>query len=165
MRNTWRIVGWVAVALVIAAAYAGYRIAFGKPFTINQLANRQALIILMKNPELSTQVGIADGTIFDWHSGKLAAVGVKKRDDDYALFEGFERQLKAFDRAKLDRQDQLTYDILLDQYETALSFKRFDWLSSEGLYPIAPMWGFRFSCRSFLETEHVVRTRRPPETT
>ncbi len=160
MRNTWRIVGWVAVALVIAAAYAGYRIAFGKPFTINQLANRQALIILMKNPELSTQVGIADGTIFDWHSGKLAAVGVKKRDDDYALFEGFERQLKAFDRAKLDRQDQLTYDILLDQYDTALSFKRFDWLSSEGLYPIAPMWGLQVQLPSFLETEHVVKNAK-----
>ena len=157
MRTAWRVVGWAAVALILAAAYAAYRVGFGKPFTINQLANRQSLIILAKNPELATEVGIADGTVIDWYSGKLAAVGIKKRDDDYALLQGFEAELKEFDRASLDRQDQLTYDILLDQYDTALSFKRFDWLSSEGLYPIAPMWGVQVQLPTFLETEHIVR--------
>jgi len=68
--------------------------------------------------------------------------GVKKRDDDYATTERFIREVQAFDRGSLDPQDRLTYDILLDQYQTVLSFKRFDWLSSEGLYPIAPTWGY-----------------------
>jgi uncharacterized protein (DUF885 family) len=134
-----------------------YRIAFGKPFTINQLANRQAFLFLVKNPELFTQVGIADGTIFDRHSGKLAAVGVKKRDDDYAQARSFLGEVKEFDRSKLDAQDRITYDIMLDQWTTALSFQRFDWLSSEGLYPIAPMWGTQIQLPNFLETQHVVK--------
>jgi len=160
MKRIWKVLSWIGVALLLAAGYSAYRIGFGKPFTINELANRQALLYLVDNPELFTQVGIVDGTIFDWHSGKLAAVGVKKRDDDYAAAERFERQVKEFDRDKLDRQDRLTYDILLDQYETALSFKRFDWLSSEGLYPIAPMWGTEVQLPIFLETQHVVKNTK-----
>jgi uncharacterized protein (DUF885 family) len=156
MKKVWKVLGWIGLAVLLVGAYSVYRIGFGKPFTMNQLANRQALLFLVGNPELFTQVGIVDGTIFDWHSGKLAAVGVKKRDDDYATAERFVRQVKEFDRAKLGLQDQLTYDILLDQWDTALSFKRFDWLSSEGLYPIAPMWGTQVQLPTFLETQHVV---------
>jgi uncharacterized protein (DUF885 family) len=160
MKRTLKVLGWIGLALLVVAAYAGYRIAFGKPFTINQLANRQALIFLLQNPELATQVGIADGTVFDWYSGKLSPVGVKKRDDDYAMDERFIRQVKEFDRAKLGRQDQITYDVLLDQYETMLSFKRFGWISSEGLYPIAPMWGVQVQLPSFLQTQHIVRNEK-----
>src|SRR5258708_7362500 len=156
MRTFWKILRWTGLAVLLVAGYAGYRIGFGKPFTINELANRQAFLWLGKNPEVFTQVGVVDGTILDWHSGKLAAVGVKKRDDDYAMAERFRTQVKEFDPAKLESQDQVTYDILLDQWDTALSFKRFDWLSSEGLYPIAPMWGTQVNLPNFLETEHAV---------
>jgi uncharacterized protein (DUF885 family) len=160
MKIFWRAFRWVGLVVLLIGGYSVYRIGFGKPFNINELANRQAFLFLVKNPELFTQVGVVDGTIFDWHSGKLAAVGVKKRDDDYAMVERYARQVREFDRAKLDRQDQLTYDILLDQWDTALSFKRFDWLSSEGLYPIAPMWGTQVQLPTFLETQHVVKNEK-----
>ena len=160
MKKIWKVLGWTALAVLLVGGYAGYRIALGKPFTINQLANRQALLILVDNPELFTQIGVVDGTVFDRHSGKLTAVGVQKRDDDYATMERFARQVQEFDRSKLGRQDQLTYDILLDQYDTALSFKPFDWLSSEGLYPIAPMWGTQVQLPNFLETQHVVKNEK-----
>jgi uncharacterized protein (DUF885 family) len=160
MKKFWKIFRWLGLVVLLVGGYTVYRIGFGKPFTINQLANRQAFLYLVKNPELFTQVGIVDGTIFDWHSGKLAAVGVKKRDDDYAMVERFGTQVREFDRAKLDRQDQLTYDILLDQWDTALSFKGFDWLSSEGLYPIAPMWGTQVQLPTFLDTQHVVKNKK-----
>ncbi|HXQ63687.1 MAG TPA: DUF885 domain-containing protein [Steroidobacteraceae bacterium] len=157
MKKVWKVLGWIGLAVLLVGGYAGYRIGFGKPFTINELANRQLIVFLVRNPEVFTQVGLVDGTIFDRHSGKLADVGVKKRDDDYALAGRFVSEVKQFDRAQLDRQDQITYDILLDQFETQLAFKRFDWLSSEGLYPIAPMWGTQVQLPSFLETAHVVR--------
>jgi len=160
MKTIWKVLRLAALAVLIVVAYCGYRIAFGKPFTLKELANRQAFLFLVANPELFTQVGIVDGTIFDWHSGKLSAVGVKKRDADYALAYRFVAQVKEFDRTQLDEQDQLTYDILLDQYETALSFKRFDWLSSEGLYPIAPLWGTQVQLPNFLETQHVVKNEK-----
>ncbi|MDQ1241173.1 MAG: hypothetical protein QG550_424, partial [Pseudomonadota bacterium] len=74
MKKVLRIVGWSVVVLLLVGAFVGYRIIWGQPFTINQLANRQATFFLVRNPELFTMIGIADGTIVDRHSGKLAAV-------------------------------------------------------------------------------------------
>src|ERR1700723_1287750 len=127
MRRAWRVTGWIALALLVVLAYAGYRLIWGKPFTLNELANRQALEFLISNPELFTQVGIADGTIFDYHSGRLAASSLKKRDDDYRQFAGFLREVHEVNRAGLNRQDQITYDVLIDQYTSGLAMQRFGW--------------------------------------
>ena len=108
MRKIWNTLRWVLLALVIVVGYAGYRICFGTPFTINQLANRETLLFLYDNPEFLTSVGIADGTVFDHHSGRLAAVGLAKRDSDYATFERFVGEVRKFDRAKLSREEQVT---------------------------------------------------------
>jgi uncharacterized protein (DUF885 family) len=160
MKKFLKVLGWTALVLALVGAYALYRILWGHPFTINQLANRQAFYFLVRNPELFTQVGIADGTIFDRHSGKLAAVGVAKRDSDYEFAEKALAEVKRFDRAKLDPQEQITYDILLDFYGSQAEFRRFPWLSSEGQYPISPMWGTQVTLSSFMETQHVVKNEK-----
>ena len=156
MKKPWRIAGWIALVLVAVVGYSGYRIVWGKPFTLNMLANRQALEFLFQNPEVFTEVGIADGTIFDTYSGKLAPYDVSKRDRDYAQAAAFLREVREFDRARLNRQDQITYDIVVDLNETTLSFKRFDWLPPNGLYPISPMFGVQVELPSFMQTTHVV---------
>jgi uncharacterized protein (DUF885 family) len=157
MKRAWRIAGWTALALVVVLGYAGYRIVWGKPFTINMLANRQALEFLTRNPELFTAVGLLDGTIVDFHSGKLAPYTVRQRDEDYAQEAKFVAQVHEFDRARLGRQEQITYDILIDQFQTALSFKRFDWLAPDGLYAISPMFGAEVALPGFMQTTHVVK--------
>jgi uncharacterized protein (DUF885 family) len=153
----WRIAGWTALTVVAVLGYLGYRTVWGKPFTINTLANRQAIEFLMSNPELFTQVGIADGTVFDHFSDKLTPCTLQKRDADYAQFSQFLKEVQQFDRSQLARQDQITYDILLDQYQTGLGYQRFSWVSSEGLYPISPMFGVEASLPGFMETAHVVK--------
>ena len=156
MKRVWRIAGWAGLALLVLAGYAVYRTVWGKPFTLNMLANRQALEYLMRSPETFTAVGIMDGTIFDHHSDKLAPYTVAQRDADYAQFATFLQQVREFDRRRLDRQDQITYDILVDQYQTALSFRRFDWLAPDGLYAINPMFGVQTQLPAFMETTHVI---------
>ena len=117
-KRFWRIAGWSALILLAVLAFCGYRIVFGKPFTINQLANRQALEFLMLNPELFTAVGITDGSILDRHSDKLTPYTVGQRDEGYVQFERFLREVRWFDRAHLARQDEITYDVLIDQYQS-----------------------------------------------
>lgn len=156
-KRAWRVAGWTALALLAVIAFCAYRQLWGKPFSINMLANRQAFEFMMDNPELFTQVGIIDGTILDHHSDKLAASSLKKRDADYAQFAGFLTEVHRFDRSRLERQDQITYDILVDQWQTNLDFQRFRWLSSEGLYPISPMFGLEAQLPGFMETSHVVK--------
>src|SRR5215472_17551840 len=157
MRRAWRLAGWTALVLVAALGYASYRIVWGKPFTINELANRQALEFLMRNPEMFTAVGLTDGTIFDHHSGKLAPYTLRQRDEDYAQLTRFLDEVREFDRATLSRQDQITYDILVDQYETGLAFRRFTWLQGDELYPVSPMFGVEVELPAFMQTTHVVR--------
>ncbi len=156
MRKAWRIAGWTALVLVAALGYASYRIVWGKPFTINELANRQALEFLMRNPEMFTAVGLTDGSILDHHSGKLAPYTLRQRDEDYAQLTRFLAEVREFDRASLSRQDQITYDILVDQYETGLAFRRFTWLQGDELYPVSPMFGVEVELPSFMQTTHVV---------
>ena len=160
MKKFLKVLGWSFLVLLLVGAYAGYRIVWGHPFTLNQLANRQAMFFLVRNPELFTMIGLVDGTPLDRHSGKLAAVGPEKREADYAFGQQALAEVKKFDRAKLDPQEQITYDILLDFYGTQARFHEFEWLSSEGLYPISPMFGTQVQLASFMQTQHVVKNEK-----
>jgi uncharacterized protein (DUF885 family) len=160
MKKFLKVLGWSALVLLLVGAYAGYRIVWGHPFSINQLANRQAIFFLVQNPELFTTIGLVDGTPFDRHSGKLAPVGPEKLEADYAFAQQSLAELREFDRAKLGPQEQITYDILLDFYGTQAKFHEFEWLSSEGLYPISPMFGTQVQLASFMQTLHVVKNEK-----
>jgi len=160
-KRSWRIAGWSGLTLLAVLAFCGYRIVWGKPFTINLLANRQALEFLMRNPELFTEVGIADGSILDRHSGKLAPYTIQQRDAGYAQFESFLREVHWFDRAGLARQDQITYDILIDQYQSGLAPRRFPWLPADlSTYAISPMSGAQVQLTNFMETLHIVNNEK-----
>jgi uncharacterized protein (DUF885 family) len=160
MKKFWHIARWILLVLVVVGLYAGYRTVWGKPFTIRMLADRQALEFLVRNPELFTQIGIIDGTIFDRHSDKLTPVGTAQRDADYAQLASFIAELKRWDRSALNRQDQITYDVLNEYWQSNLDFKRFDWLSSEALYPVSPMWGTQVQLPNFLLSGHVIKNEK-----
>ncbi len=163
MKLIFRVLGWVLLVALAVGIYAGYRVGFGHPFTINQLADRQAIAFVARNPELFTQIGLVDGTPLDFHSGKLAPVGVAKRDADYAFAEQALREVRQFDRAKLGLQDQITFDILEDQYESALAFRPFAWISSENVFPVSQMWGTNITLPAFMLSGHTIRNPKTAE--
>ena len=160
MKKFLKILGWTALVLLLVGGYAGYRVIWGQPFSINQLANRQAVFFLLRNPETFTMIGAVDGTPLDRHSGKLAAVGVAKRNEDLAFLDEALSEIRRFDRATLQGQDQITYDILVDFYGAQAQYAQFDWLSSEGLYPISPMFGTQVQLANFMQTTHVVKNEK-----
>jgi uncharacterized protein (DUF885 family) len=160
MKKFLKILGWTALVLLLVGGYAGYRIIWGHPFSINQLANRQALFFLLRNPETFTMIGAVDGTPLDRHSGRLAEVGPAKRAEDQAFLEQALADIREFDHARLTGQDRITYDILLDFYGAQAQYAQFDWLSSAGLYPISPMFGTQVQLASFMQTTHVVKNEK-----
>jgi uncharacterized protein (DUF885 family) len=162
MKRRWRIAGWVALGLAVVLGYGAYRIVWGKPFTMNMLANRQAIEFLMRDPESFTGVGILDGSFLDHHSGELTPYNLAHRDAVYAQFADFLKEVRQFDRAQLKRQDQVTYDVLLDLYTTGLAFQRFNWLQDAGgdPYPISPMFGEEVQLPNFMQTTHVVSNEK-----
>jgi uncharacterized protein (DUF885 family) len=160
MKKFLKVLGWSLLVLLLVGAYAGYRIVWGDPFTLNQLANRQAFFFLVRNPELFSMIGAVDGTPFDRHSGKLAPVGPEKREADFEFGQKALAEVQRFDRERLSPQEQITYDILLDFYGRQAQFHEFEWLSSEGLYPISPMFGTQVQLASFMQTTHVVKNEK-----
>ena len=157
-----RLGAW-SLAFVIVAAYPAYRIGWGHPFTFRLLAERQQLIQLANNPQALTDVGLIDGTWLDWHSDELTPVTLERRDEDYARAARFLEEVHRFDRARLNPEDAITYDVLENQWQTALSFRRFPWLTAAGLYPLGPMDGAAAWVPGFLQFSHVVRNARSAE--
>jgi uncharacterized protein (DUF885 family) len=160
MGRLWRWLRWPLLLSLLLVLWAGYRIGFGKPFTINQLANRQAVVFLLRDPQLLTQLGLIDGTALDFHSGKLTPFTVAHRDRDYAQLERFLRELDQLDRRQLGAQDQLTWDVLHELYSDRLALKAFDWLPAQGVYPFEPMNGLQTSLPNLLLQFHVVRNAK-----
>lgn len=160
MRALLRVLGWLFLLALIVIGYGVYRIGFAKPFTMNQLANRQAIEFLIDSPQTLTAIGLIDGTLLDFHSGKLDKVGPEKLAHDYAVADKFLKQVKEFDRTKLKLQDQITYDILEDFYGTSLGYKKFDWLTSQGLYPISPMFGSQVGAVNFMLQVHTIKNAK-----
>lgn len=159
----FRIFLWLLLIGVFAGAYAGYRLIWGTPFTLTQLADRQAIFLLMDEPELLTQIGLVDGTMLDFHSGKISDYGQAERQRQFARVEAYLAQLRAFDRAKLNLQDQITFDILQWQFQTQLDMRQFDWMSSGGIYPISPMWGGQIGAVTFMLQTHTIKNRLTAE--
>jgi uncharacterized protein (DUF885 family) len=159
----FRIFLWLLVIGLVAGGYAGYRLIWGTPFTLSQLADRQAIYLLMDEPEFLTQIGIVDGTWLDFHSGKISDYGQAERQREIARAEKFQAELAGFDRSKLGLQDQITYDILQWQYQTQLDTRQFEWMSSGGIYPIAPMWGGQIGPVTFMIQGHTIKNRLTAE--
>ena len=158
-----RVFLWLLAIAAVIGGYVGYRLVWGTPFTLTQLADRQAMYFLLDSPELLTSIGLVDGTMLDYHSGKLSDYGVAERDHGFAVAERNLNELKVFDRATLGLQDQITYDILQFQYSSALDDRKFSWTSSGSLYPISPMWGGQIGIINFMVQAHTIKNRLTAE--
>ncbi len=163
IRRIMRTFLWVLAIASVIGGYVGYRLAWGKPFTLTQLADRQAIYFLLDKPELLTSIGIVDGTMLDYHSGKLSDYGVAERDHGFAFAEHNLKELRWFERSSLNLQDQITYDILDFQYSSALDDREFEWSSSGGLYPINPMRGGQVGIINFMIQAHTIKNRLTAE--
>jgi uncharacterized protein (DUF885 family) len=163
IRRILRAFLWVLAIASVIGGYVGYRLAWGEPFTLTQLADRQAIYFLLDTPELLTSIGIIDGTMLDYHSGKLSDYGVAERDHGFAIAEHNLKELRWFERSSLDLQDQITYDILDFQYSSALDDREFEWTSSGGLYPINPMRGGQVGIINFMLQAHTIKNRLTAE--
>ncbi len=156
----WRIARWALAVLLLGLLYAGYRLAWGKPFTIHQLADRWAVEQVLGDPELLTQVGVVDGSWLDWHSGRLTAVGPQRRAQVLARDHRYLQLLQRFDRDRLSGTDRITYEVMATLLGQSLATEKFSYLSSEGLYPLNQMTGTRIGLTYLLQSLHVISNRK-----
>jgi uncharacterized protein (DUF885 family) len=156
MKRAWRTAGWAGLLLGFALGYGVYRTVWGKPFTIDMLANRQAFEFLIRNPELATAVGIAEGSFVDYHSDKLEPSTLEQRDDTYAQFSKVERYMAMPGQACAYKVGQLKILELRAKASAALGAK-FDLKDFHAV--ILENGGVRLTVLEQLVDEWIARTR------
>jgi len=152
----------IVVVLAVAAAggYGYYRF-IGVPFTFNAALNMQAVKEALRSPQILSQVGFLDGTPLDFHSGKLDPYSLADREDRYNRVQGYLTEIQRWDRAKLDAQEQLSYDIVSWSYQRRLADRRFPWLGANGqLYPVNQAFGIQKDLPNFLLSRHQIRNAK-----
>ena len=149
------------VVLITAAGIAGYWIVIGRPFSFNAMLNRQALEEVWSRPQALTSVGVLDGTLLDFHSGRLDPYSLGAQQDAYKRIERDEAEIKQWDRSSLSPQDQLSYDIAVWQYGRALDDRKYPWLAADGqAYPVNQAFGIQKDLPNFLLSQHQITNAR-----
>jgi uncharacterized protein (DUF885 family) len=157
MRRFWRIAGIVLLVLLVVAGYGGYRTLVGKPFAFNHLLDRQLAYFLLDDPELFTSLGVVDGGWLDFHSGQLTEYSLAKRAHDNQRLHEYLAEIREWDRSALDPQEQISYDMSLQVFETFASYEKFDWLGAGGdLYPVNQISGMHIGLPNFMQFQHKV---------
>jgi uncharacterized protein (DUF885 family) len=156
MRWVWRIL-LVVLLLLIAGGTFGYWQLVGQPFSFNAMLNTQALREIMDQPEALTSVGVLDGTALDFHSGRFDPYSLKDRQRQYDRTRAEEAQIKGWDRSKLTKQEQLSYDIAIWNDERELADAKYPWLGANGqAYPVNQAFGIQKELPNFLLSQHQI---------
>jgi uncharacterized protein (DUF885 family) len=162
----WRFVKWtllsVLTLVVIGAGYGTY-IVFINP-SLHMTVNKQTFAMLMDNPEMLTQLGAIEGSIIDFHSGKLSDVSWEQRDRDQKRVEENLSQIEAYEPAKLEGQEKLTREVMIWFYESSLAYKDIAWSNGGGPYPVNQMFGIQNGFPRFMSFTHVVKNEKTART-
>jgi len=103
-----------AVALLAAIAaftWWAWQLFHGKPHSVDAMATRQFVQYLASDPESLSSLGLIDGSLLDFHSGRLSPRTQQELDRRDAVVARFRRELERFDPERLAPDQRLTYDI------------------------------------------------------
>lgn len=157
MRIFFRALGVILLLALVAAGVLAYTTLWGTPFKFNWLLDRQALFFVLDHPQEFSQVGLIEGSLIDTHSGKLDPYSLEERRKGYDQIRRNEADIRAWDRAKLSPQEQLSYDIVLWSYDRQLDEEKYPWLGAGGdLYPINPAFGIQKNLPNFMLSSHAL---------
>jgi uncharacterized protein (DUF885 family) len=155
----WRAIKWLGLSLLAVLALGlgyGWYTYYLNP-SLHAAVDRQGFWLLVDNPESLTQLGAVDGTLFDFHSGALNDAAWEKVARDRERLQANLAEIRAYDRAGLGPQEQLTYDSLGWVYDSQLRYAAIPWVVGTTPYPINQNSGVQNNFPRFMQSQHVVR--------
>jgi uncharacterized protein (DUF885 family) len=160
MRWIWRGLLVVVLLLVAGAVFVYWQIV-GQPFSFNAMLNTQLIEQGIDHPQELTSIGVIDGTVLDFHSGKLDDYSLGARRKEYDTVRADEAAIKAWDRSKLSPQEQLSYDIAMWEYDRELANAKYPWLGANGqAYPVNQAFGIQKNLPNFLLSQHQIKNAK-----
>lgn len=147
------------VVLLLAFGIWGYKLIWGKPFSINHFFERYLIGVVLAEPEILTMVGIVDNTILDFHSHKLSEASpahtyaMLERDVEYL------KMIRRYNRDNLSGQKAISYDMVEWLLETNIEGGK--WAFHD--YPVNQTFGVQSALPSFLTTHHQIKDKNSAE--
>jgi len=150
-------------ALVLGGGWLSY-IVFLNP-SLHMTVQKQAFWRLADDPELLTNLGAIDGTVFDFHSGKLSDMSWDRRALDDKTASDNLAQIESYDPDGLQGQEAITRKVMAWYYDAQLSFRSVPWLAPGNVaYPVNQMFGEQSGFPRFMQFSHVVYNEKTART-
>jgi uncharacterized protein (DUF885 family) len=107
-----KLILWPLVVLIVCGAIFVINFIWFKPFSINHFYERVFLEYGLLDPEGMSQLGLLDGTPFDYYNDELTDASPRQFERSLALSRKNVELLRAYDRDVLSPQQQRSYDVL-----------------------------------------------------
>lgn len=153
MRKALKIFGGLAAVLVLAAAALAVQSWYFKPLSIEVFFEKAFLKAVLDDPELLSQLRILEPMGIDFHNDELTDVSPQRQEARAAEARRNLATLHAYDRAALDDQRALSYDILDWFLQNAVAGERWQYHD----YPVNQMFGVQASLPTFMVSTHQIR--------
>jgi uncharacterized protein (DUF885 family) len=148
----------LAVVLLVATIFIGNLTMF-RPFSLNLFYEKIFVIFLLDNPELLTQIGIAEQFGYRKHNAHLNDESEAKADRDFARWRGYLADLKAYDPASQSTSQRLSTRVLTWFIESQVEGERFKLHN----YPVNQLFGVQSNTPDFLINQHQIQDLRGAE--
>lgn len=154
------LLGTVGGIVVLAAGAAAWGV-WG-PLPIHPAIERQTIRLAMDSPETLSQIGLIDGTLLDFHSGKLDEISREEQEKGKAQLRDAIRELEGY--SGLTGQEAVSQQVMLEFYRTQLASSDFSWSSPAGaLYPVDQLFSSPVRLPQFLANGHNVNSEKMAE--
>ena len=157
--------GCLAIAVIFCSGFV-YKFYGTKANRFNFFIERATARLVLRDPELISNLGIVDNTLFDFNSYKLTDISYKKNIEAQRLVRKVLRCLHRYDPAALPNQERLTFDILDHYLKSVLDSAAFGYGSYENIsnafnpYPVNQLFGVQNNLPDFMVNIHRVVNQR-----
>lgn len=127
--------------------------------SFNAMIDAQTMRAINANPELRTMLGL--GGAEDDFSERLADVSLSRRDKMRADLASSLKQIQAWDRDRLDAQEQLTYDLATWFYQSQIDLMAHPWAPAwlpvgDSTYAVDQLFSAPVNLPQFMDNHHAV---------
>ncbi len=156
MKRFKKVILLLLAALALVGLWWTYRLVRGRPTSINLFYERVMIESVLDNPELLTQLGFVDGTLLDFHSGKLTDASPRYIEKTLARVHHQLEMLRAYPVPPQTPAQQLSTEILgwfLDDIQRGERFRYH-------LYPVNQFFGAQSDTPDLLINVHKISSEK-----
>lgn len=151
-----RFLKWIGAGLLVivlaGGTFAAHEWYADKPFSFNNLLNRELVKVAFDSPETLTSLGFLESVGIKGHNAKLNDVSQEKNDALFAKAHDIREKVLAYDDQDLTKDEQLSKEITLYLLDYLISNEPYQYHS----YPVNQLFGVQNSFPSFMEAQHQI---------